>query len=75
MDQNTEHEKYVEESKKLLAEIPEEFHESVETMAWENGHAYGYHEVLNYLTDYIHSLKKPIEQFRLNVIESTKRMV
>lgn len=75
MDRSKEHENYLKESSELLKEVPEEFHEAIQHMAWENGHSYGYYEVLNYINEYVHALKKPIEQFRLDVIEATKRMV
>ena len=50
-------------TEELLRDIPEEFRNTLNYMAYERGHAYGYDEVLNILYELVYNLKKPIETY------------
>lgn len=47
--------------------IPDEFQAPIEQIAYEYGHAYGYHEVLIHLGDIVYALKEPIKNFEKRV--------
>jgi hypothetical protein len=54
---------FVKKQDELLKNIPEEFKGAMSYRAWEDGHAYGFEEVLNHLTDLIADLEEPIMKF------------
>jgi len=47
----------------LLSSIPKEFHKAMNHIAWEQGHAYGYNEVLLILNDMVYAFKEPCKEF------------
>lgn len=51
----------------LLAQLPEEFRGAVSFKAWQDGHAYGYAEVLSHVADLVESLKKPIADYTARI--------
>lgn len=54
---------FAEEQDKLLQDLPEEFRGFVSAYAWDQGHAYGYSEVLLHVQDLADQLKGPISQY------------
>lgn len=58
---------FADKQAELLKDIPEEFRGALSHMAWEEGHSYGYDEVLSHLREYVDSLKEPIQKFRERV--------
>ena len=55
----------------LLKNIPEEFHAAIKNVAWQEGHSYGYEEVLIHLGNLVDALQEPIKNYT-NKIFSTK---
>jgi hypothetical protein len=60
-------EEFQDEKKKILSRIPEQFHNVLSQKAWDDGHAYGFREVLNYLDELVTLLDAPIRSFHLAV--------
>ena len=60
-------------AEELLRDIPDEFRNTLNYMAYERGHASGYEEVLNILSGLVYDLKAPIEQYTRR-ITSTKAL-
>ena len=52
---------------KELAELPEEFRQSVKQLAWERGHSSGFLEVLGVLSDLIYALREPLAAFEKRI--------
>lgn len=48
----------------LLEGIPSEFQEFIRATAWDLGHAYGYEEVLSYVSDFVSGLSPAIKDFQ-----------
>jgi len=53
--------------KEILSAIPEEFHSAVSYQAYEDGHAYGYEEVLIHVQNLVGMLEKPIAEFEKRI--------
>jgi len=49
-------EEFTRRQTKLLARVPKKFRGWLSHMAWEDGHAFGYSEVLLHLEDYVDGL-------------------
>lgn len=54
---------YFKKQAKLLADVPEEFHGVFSKHAWDEGHAYGYDEVLNHLEELVDIFRNPIKEY------------
>ncbi len=52
-----------------LYKIPEEFRSAIRTLAWDQGHAYGYHEVLGYVSELCGYLAPAIEAYKKRINE------
>lgn len=61
---------FINKQKEILENIPDEFHGWLSWRAYENGHAYGYGEVLCCLSNLIDGLKELIESFRQNILKN-----
>lgn len=51
-------------------DIPQEFRGAISYKAWEDGHAYGYSEVISHLRDLIYMLEKPLKDFTKRIKSS-----
>lgn len=51
--------------------IPEEFRSAMEIMAWDNGHAFGYEEVMVCLRSIVYSFAKPIAEFEKRITKKS----
>lgn len=51
-------EEYNIKADELLKDVPEEYREGCKSLAYENGHAYGYNEVYNHLDDIVYRIFK-----------------
>jgi hypothetical protein len=49
---------YNEKAEKLLEKVPTKYRNGCKQLAWDLGHAYGYHEVYNYLQDIVDRIFK-----------------
>lgn len=56
-------EEFQQRQTELLSQVPEEFRGALSQLAWDSGHAYGYHEVLNHLETLVDGLEKPIADY------------
>ena len=56
------------------ANIPQEFRSAISYHAYEQGHAYGYNEVLIHLSDLIRALKDPIMAFEKRIRENVEEV-
>jgi len=56
-------EEFAEKEKEILSKIPKEFHSAVSNLAYEDGHAYGYEEVLIHVQKLVDMLVKPIADY------------
>lgn len=54
---------YLTELKENLSSIPVEFHGFVEGYCYEQGHSYGYEEVIGHVRDMVHSLGAAIKAY------------
>lgn len=54
---------YLKKQAKLLEDVPEEFHGVFSKHAWDEGHAYGYDEVLNHLEELIDTFLPSIQEY------------
>jgi len=57
-------EEFASKEKEILSAIPQEFHSAVSSQAYEDGHAYGYEEVLIHVQNLVGMLEKPIAEFK-----------
>jgi len=48
----------------ILKDIPLEFRGAIAYLAWEQGHSYGYDEVLIHVHELADNLKEPIKKYR-----------
>lgn len=55
---------FAKREKEILSAIPQEFHSAVSFQAYEEGHAYGYEEVLIHVQNIVGMLEKPIAEFK-----------
>lgn len=55
----------------ILSVLPQEFHGAVSHYAWEQGHAYGYEEVLIHLEELVDMLNVPIQNYRNRIDAET----
>jgi hypothetical protein len=55
---------FAKKEKEILSAIPQEFHGAVSYQAYEDGHAYGYEEVLIHVQNLVGMLEKPIADFK-----------
>jgi hypothetical protein len=53
----------------ILLHLPEEIRSSVSWLAWQQGHAYGYEEVLGHLDDMVSALSQPITYYGLRMAQ------
>lgn len=56
-------EEYDRKLAEILSTIPPEFHGFVSVYAWQEGHANGYHEVLNIAEDIVYHLGEAIDDY------------
>jgi hypothetical protein len=54
---------FTERQAQLLKDIPEDFHGALTHLAWEQGHSYGYEEVLGDLENLVTHLREPILRY------------
>jgi hypothetical protein len=47
----------------ILSEIPEEFRGAISYQAYEEGHAFGYEEVLIHVRNLVDTIKEPIRKY------------
>jgi hypothetical protein len=52
----------------MMQNIPAEFHNGIAYLAWEQGHAYGFEEVLLHLSDIIDAIEKPLEEYTKRIL-------
>lgn len=57
--------------KKILKEFPEEFHSPLAQIGWEM-HAYGYEDVLDFMSWVAGTLKFPLEQYTKRITNEHK---
>ena len=50
--------------REILSELPIEIANVVSSIAWQQGHSSGYHEVLNYVQYMAYSFELPIKAYR-----------
>lgn len=55
--------KYAERMRELLATVPPEFHNWIQTSAWERGHSSGYDEVIMEAECMIDDLAAPLKAY------------
>lgn len=55
-------EEFENQQDKYLTKIPEELHEAIKWIAWENGHPYGLHEVIINVQDIADTLEEPVQK-------------
>lgn len=65
-------EEFYQKQKEILDLIPIEFRSFVEWIAWEQGHSFGYDEVLNHVYDYVYDIKEPIEKYTERILNENK---
>lgn len=58
---------FANKEKEILSAIPQEFHGAVSYQAYEDGHAYGYEEVLIHVQNLVGMLAKPIAEFEARI--------
>lgn len=63
-------EQYEEEMKAILILLPAPFHLFVRRLAWDEGHAAGYEEVVNIAINITNALLNPIAEYRSNLLAS-----
>lgn len=56
-------EEFQTKQEEMLSRVPVEFHSNLKVKAWEEGHAYGYNEVLLHLDDFIYMIEKPLAEY------------
>lgn len=59
--------------KEILNEIPEEFQGAISYQAYEDGHAYGYEEVLIHVRNLVDTIKEPIEKYTKRITAKVKK--
>lgn len=57
------YQEFADKQKELLKDIPEELRCALSQIAWEEGHSYGYDEVLGHLREYVYTLQEPIKKY------------
>lgn len=65
-------EEFAVQEKLILSDVPEELHSALSYMAYEQGHAYGYTEVLIHLQTYVDNLAEPIDKLIARVRQETR---
>ena len=66
---------FVSKQDELLQNIPEEFKGAMSYRAWEDGHAYGFEEVLIHLKDLIADFEEPIMKFAERIRKEARKEV
>lgn len=61
---------FVVEQEEILKVVPEDFHSTFRTMAWDRGHSAGYEEVILVLKGLINDLAEPIKNYRMRILAS-----
>lgn len=54
---------FVKRQDNLLSQIPEEFRGSVSFKAYQDGHAYGYEEILNHVEELVGMILTPLKNY------------
>ena len=60
----TTEEQFKVRQEEILKDIPLEFRGAIAYLAWEQGHSYGYDEVLIHVHELADNLKEPIKKYR-----------
>jgi len=68
-------EEFEEEMKKVLDEIPEEFHSFIKSESWESGHSSGREEVISLAQNLISDLKPCIGLFQKRILDRSYKQV
>lgn len=58
---------FTEKQAKLLKNIPPEFHSAFSGKAWQDGHAYGYEEIISALRDLVSDFQPAIQTFETRI--------